>query len=167
MQQPPRMRLFQGSPSTSGGLHLRSASARPPSLLNSVYLLQFNLFAHTSWPGGAALHCRSKRATAGRSPVLPEPGTAPQSRGCADSSHRPTQAYLRTGNFTARPGRGSQAVCFVLYLLLQLGEPQRNTCYFFICNKNGNKLYFCSRIWAVCLSCCLLPVCGERWVAGA
>lgn len=132
-----------------------------------MYLLQFNLFAPTSWPGGAALRCRSERGTAGRSPVLPEPGTAPQSHGCANTSHRPTQAYLRTGNFTVRPGRGSQAVCFVLYLLLQLGEPQRNTCYFFICNKNGNKLYFCSRIWAVCLSCCLLPVCGERWVARA
>lgn len=71
------MRLFQGSPSAFGGLRLRSASARPPSLLNSVYLLQFNLFAPISWPGGAASRCRSEWGPEGRSPFCPEPGTAP------------------------------------------------------------------------------------------
>lgn len=38
--------------------------------------------------------------------------------------------------------------------------------FFFICNKNGNKLYFCSRVRAVCLSSCLPPARGGCCVAG-
>lgn len=40
---------------------------------------------------------------------------------------------------------------FVLYLLLQLGEPQETPAFFFLCDKNGNKLYFCTLSLFRCL----------------
>lgn len=90
-----RMRLLQGAPALWGAASLLC----PPSLLNSEYLLQFNLFV--PMPG--------RKEPLGHSPILLSL-TQPRSRGCVGA-----------------PGGGG----FVLYLLLQLGEPRETPARFF------------------------------------
>lgn len=116
-----RMRLFWGEPAFWGAASLLC----PTSLLNSEFLLQFNLFVPI--PG--------RKEPLGHIPILLSL-TQPQSRGCVGA--------LGVGGF-------------VLYLLLQLGEPQE-TPAFFLCDKNGNKLYF----YTLSLFRCLLLA----WVGG-
>lgn len=134
MQQPPRMRLFQGSPSTFGGAAASLCPRPSPFPAKLGVFIALLTYLHPSPGPGEQL--RAAAASGAwwdavlSAPSPAQPRCSPRSRGCAGSSHRPTQPYLRIGNFTARPGGGSRAMCFVLYLLLQLGEPQRNTCYF-------------------------------------
>lgn len=110
------MMLSQGAPALWGAVSLLCL----PSLLNSEYLLRFNLFVPI--PG--------RKKPLGHIPILLSL-TQPRSRGCVGA--------LGVGGF-------------VLYLLLQLGEPQE-TLAFFLCDKNGNKLYFCTLCLCSAVSC--------------
>lgn len=90
-----RMRLLSGAPALWGAASLLCPR---PSLLNSEYLSQFNLFVPIPGP----------EEPLGHSPILLSL-TQPRSRGCVGA-----------------PGVGG----FVLYLLLQLGEPRETPAFF-------------------------------------
>lgn len=111
------MKLFWGAPALWGAASLLC----PPSLLNSEYLLQFNLFVPI--PG--------RKEPLGHIPILLSL-TQPQSRGCVGA--------LGVGGF-------------VLYLLLQLGEPQETPAFFYVIKMEINSIF------ALSLSVPLSPAC--------